>query len=174
MLESCGDVIALDKSEPKLSPSFTDRVILAHRSRMIPRRRHWSKVALLVGSPMAAAASIVLAFILITPSPKETPVPVIAPITVAAPEAAREKLMQLSGTHLSPEAEAELQQTPEMKAVNLVEAMLDPVVAQSRKSWNTTRRSVEEFQAFMRQHWSNANEQLASQQRENSTEMPID
>ncbi|MHC4798834.1 MAG: zf-HC2 domain-containing protein, partial [Planctomycetota bacterium] len=42
MLETCGEVIALDLCEPKLSESFTDRVLAAREAqlaRVKPRRR---------------------------------------------------------------------------------------------------------------------------------------
>ncbi len=62
MHEVCGDVIALDRREPRLSEGFTDRVLLARRHPLAGPRRRWGRIALFVGPPLAAAASIALAF----------------------------------------------------------------------------------------------------------------
>jgi hypothetical protein len=150
MAEAFGDVVGLDHTEPVLSGSFTDRVLLARRAQARPPRRNWSRVALLIGSPMAAAASIVLAFAVI--SPPETTVilgqqvtndALVAPVTVDAPVVTKV-------------AEAPA------PAAGFIEGLLAPLVEQSRNTLEGTRRSAQGLAYLLHLGLSDTNEMLVA------------
>lgn len=162
LLEACGDVIALDRREPRVGTSFTDRVLLAQRGRRIPRRRHWSRTLWLAGSPMAAAASLAFTLFVIMPAGRTTPV--TAAKTEAAPAVIQQKLLE--GRSLPPEVERELEQTPQMEAGSFVDALLVPIVERSKTTLEGTRRSAEELELLMRIGLSNTNEVLVARWRD--------
>ncbi len=167
MLEACGDVVALDRCEPSLSESFTDRVLLARRSQLVPRPRRWGRMVLLVGSPMAAAASILLAFMLIVPStPQVNRTAVLGPRDggiVAAPTSVQEAMKLTRAEDRSEQAERELADTPPMPAVGFMEALLARVVEQSQDGVEGVRGSVAELELLLRQSVLAASEQLVAQ-----------
>jgi anti-sigma factor RsiW len=67
LLEAIGDVVAIDRREPTVSASFTDRVLLANRIRRRPIRPNWSRRVLAFGSPVAAAACLALTISISSP-----------------------------------------------------------------------------------------------------------
>lgn len=142
MLEACVDVIAMDRCEPVLSGSFTDRILAARKVQMQPPRRHWGRVLLMIGSPMAAAASIAMAIMLISPSVQHRSV--IASRTEAAPTEFR-ALLGDGNKQLSDQARMELARTPQMPANGFLESLLAPLVEKSRDTLEGTKRSASEL-----------------------------
>ncbi len=163
MFEACGDVIRLDRREPGLSASFTDRVILAHRSRQVIRPRRWMRSALLVVSPMAAAASIAAAVLLILPSVKQVPEQMVAAHVEAVPEAVQEALIATADTKRSPEADRELAQTPQMSTVDFVDTLAASVVSKARNTLAGARRGAAQFEGLLRQGWSAQSDRLLAE-----------
>lgn len=164
MLEACGDVVALDRGEPQLSASFTDRVLLARRAQLTSRPRPWGRMVLFIGSPLAAAASILLAVMLILPSMPEIHETRTASVVVSPPKPVQDGLMAIKGTQLSPEAERELERTPQMPA-GFVDALLAPVVEHTERSIDDTRRNAQELELLLRLWVSDTNEKLVAQWR---------
>jgi hypothetical protein len=166
MMEACGDVIGLDRAEPVLSASFTDRVLLAQRSRVMPSPRRWSRVLLLTGSPIAAAACLAFAVLVILPSAKMAQKTSVLSWKIAAPEPIQEYLKATNPGHqLSPAAKQELAQTPEMSADGFLQALLAPLVEKSRDTLEGTRRSAEEFASLVQQGFSDTNDMLVAEWR---------
>jgi|GEM_PF-681420 len=163
ILEACGDVIAGDKQEPVLSASFTDRVMLARRAQVRPAKRRWGRTFLVFGSPMAAAASIVFAIILIAPAAKDQPKTVVLGGEggkVAPPVAVQKAL--LGGKELPPEVQADLDSTPQMEAVGFVEDWLAPIVAQTRDTFQMAQNGVDQLEVLVRLGASDANSMLVA------------
>lgn len=155
MLQACGDVIALDRREPKLSADFTDRVLAARRDQLAEtqaRKNRWSRRLIYVGPPMAAAASILLAVLIALPiwqAPQsDHKDKIVGGKTVAQPKPLQDALGKQSGTAKSAEAIMELQATPEAPASNFVNAVVAPLVEQSRNTMESTMRHAEELK-----HW---------------------
>jgi len=173
--ETCGDVIRLDACEPALSGSFTDRVLAARREQVASRSRHWRRVALFAGSPLAAAASIALVLFVSAPAVEKAPAPhgrVTASETIAAPQTFRNNLMELTDRKLSPEAEAELANTPEIKALPFMDSFLASLVEGTRNTAEATRHSVEDLGLLFRYGFANMNDQLVAEYREKYPDDP--
>jgi len=122
ILEACGDVVRLDRREPVLSVSFTDRVMAARRAQVVAKAPRSRRLVYAVGMPMAAAASVVLAFLLsiqgVTDQPLQSgdtlvavvdtaatappPETAVAAITVAAPVQFQQELTKLTAKKLAP------------------------------------------------------------------------
>lgn len=163
LMEACGDVIAMDVCEPRMSTSFTDRVVLAQRARQVRRPRRWGRMVWLTGSPMAAAASLAFTLFLIMPD-GHTRKTAIKNGSQAAPAVVQE-LLQQGGRKLTHAEQIELARTPEMPAVNFVESLLAPVVERSRDTLDGTRRGAEEIELLLRMGFSNTNEILVARWR---------
>jgi len=169
MMEACGDVIGLDRPEPMLSASFTDRVLLAQRSRVMARPRQWSRVLLLVGSPMAAAASLAFAVLLILPSAKMAGR--VAGTSIAVPGVVQEYLKETNPSHqLSPAAKQDLARTPEMSADGFMQALIAPLVEKSRNTYEGTRRGVEELASLIHQGLSDTTDTLVAEYRDTASD----
>jgi hypothetical protein len=168
MLEACGDVIMLDhRREPRLSDSFTDRVMLARRAQLSRRKaRNWSRTILLIGSPMAAAASIVLALSLMWPTAQQQrPNTRIAKWTEAAPAPVQGVL----GTEgMSPEAKRELGNTQQMPAANFMDALLTSIVERANQTVQGTQNNVSQLELLLQQALADTNARLAAQEQPNS------
>jgi hypothetical protein len=123
LLEACGDVIAMDRRESQISASFTDRVLLAQRGRQMPRRRRWGRVALLVGSPMAAAASVVFMLTVVSAPTGSVRPTAIAPYRVTLPENQRKLLLNEHGRTLTDQEKQEIAQAKEMPPSAFAEAL---------------------------------------------------
>jgi len=163
MLEACGDVVMLDtRREPMLSDSFTDRVLLARRAQTARRPRDWSRAALLVGSPMAAAASILLAVTVIMPSANHAKKTVTASEVVAVSPKVREAMIGLTGgQERSQQAQIELEQTPSMATVGFMDEVLDSLVDQVGWQMDGTRASLDDLGLLFQRAAAEANERLA-------------
>ena len=168
LLESCGDVIAYDRCEPVLSDSFTDRVLFAQRATIKPvigssnkLQRRWVRHVLMVASPVAAAACVVLAVLLAGPT-GQTGQPShqtwVAGITNTVSGPSRE-LLNLTGKHGQGTAD-------ELAASNgFVDAMLGRCIEQVKTTANGTQRSVEQLSSFVRQGVADTRSALASGSR---------
>jgi hypothetical protein len=159
LLEACGDVIAFDRREPRLSASFTDRVVFAHRAQYkpVPQRR-WGRLMLVCGSPLAAAASIAFAVLFMAPTVKEArPGKVLSGL--ARPSDNNLKVMMKDG--MNPAIQSELNATPAMPG-SFVDAFLGEVVDQTRNTVNTTKRSLEQLNSFFSLSFAGANDALAA------------
>lgn len=172
ILEACGDVIRLDKCEPVLGSSFTDRVMAAHRQAKAKaiQPKAWRRIAIYVGSPMAAAASIILAFLIFSPmvskAPSDQHGTVIQSAMTAAPAGVRKNLTEITGRKPSPEAERELASMPEMPALSFLESLLTPLVEGTRNAVEGTRRSAEDIELLIRYGFDNMQEQLIAEYRQ--------
>lgn len=172
MAETFGDVIALDRCEPVMSASFTDRVLLAHRAQARPPRRQWSRMILLGGSPMAAAASILFALVVISP-PKTD----VAGVQVVNADPASLKHPTIVTEPKPTAAPAEMDAAP--VAAGFVENLLAPLVESSRSTLEGTRRGAQELAYLLHMGLSDTNQMLVAQwesaQRLRSVpEVPVD
>ncbi len=165
LLEACGDVIAMDRREPQLSISFTDRVLMARRGRQMPSRRKWGRTFWLVGSPLAAAASVAFTLFVIAPQNPPKPKPEVATYVEVVPEQVRDVLLQQKGRELTPEEKQEIARGHEMTTINFVESVLAPLVEHSKNTLDGTRRGAEELELLMRMGLSNTNEVLVARWR---------
>jgi len=115
MLETCGNVIALDRREPKPDEAFTERVLAARRAQLADTRPYRRSRLLWYGGPSLAAAGIALVFFIAVPWSGQGPKTVISGEKVAAPVEARKVLTELSGEKpVTDEAKAGLESTDEM------------------------------------------------------------
>ncbi len=185
ILEACGDVVRLDRREPVLSGSFTDRVLAARRTQLAVKPPRSRRLIYALGMPVAAAASIALAFLLTAPVVKDQPVPpgtalvstsgdvapvlpretVIAADAIAAPVSFRDELTKLTERTFTPEARAELKNTPEMPALSFFDALLAPVMEGTRHAVEGTRRTAADIELLIRFGLANMNEQLVAEYR---------
>ncbi len=150
MLEAFGDVVAADRREPMPGGAFTDRVMQAYRLQQRPVRRSWGRVLVLFGSPAAAAASIVLAVTMIAPSvPQKTERGGITAGREVAVSTAVQG-MQIPTRELSARDREALARTPKMEAAGIVEKLVGPLVEQTWKSIEQTRRSVRQLEYLVR------------------------
>jgi hypothetical protein len=180
LLEACGDVIRLDKCEPGPSPSFADRVLAARREQAaVPGRAvagGWGRLGWRIGGPLAAAASIVLIMTVGTPvfdgRPVSTPHTVVGGAQWAAPKPVQENLKKLAMTKLDPQAEAELKNTPEMKALPFLEVLLNPVVEGASNAVAGAHQSYEDAQLLVRYLFAGANERLVAELRQKYPDIP--
>jgi len=173
--EACADVIRLDTCEPALSASFTDRVMTARRTQLASRSRHWQRVVLFTGSGLAVAASIAIAFLLSSPMPQEAPAPhegITAGIAIAAPKQFQKNVLELTGKKLDPQTEAELANTPEMKALPFMDSFLALLVKGTRNTAEATRHSVDDLTLLLRYGFANMNDQLVAEYREKYPDDP--
>ena len=179
VLEACGDVIRMDRPEPRLAPAFTDRVMAACRDDLVVRasasRRRWAvrpkvsarRTALYAMSSLAAAASVALVFWLGMPAsvPFTEPVPqtVTMGIREAAPKEFRDNMTALTGRVPEGQAQAELESTPEIEALPFLEAFLKPVVEGTRHAVEGTRRSYKDVELLIRYGFAGMNERLVAE-----------
>ena len=157
ILEACGDVVALDRrGEPALSASFTDRVLLANRAQTIPKRRSWGRMFLVASAPLAAAASIALAVLLIPPTSPEVRRGVVAgDVDTVSPQVA-----SLMGA--SPASVNALQATPSQMPASFVDRLLQPGVEQARNSVDGIRQGVERLESLLRLGLAGSKKALAA------------
>ena len=139
------------------------------------RSRRWRRVALFVGAPLAAAASIAIVFLLSAPAAEKAPTPregITAGTAIAAPETFRKNLMRLTDRKLDPKAEAELENTPEIKALPFMDSFLASLVKGTRNTAEVTRHSVEDIGLLLRYGFANMNDQLVAEYREKYPDDP--
>lgn len=158
MLEACGDVILLDRSEPTVSASFTDRVMSAYVSRRAhqPRRR-LVRAAMMVASPMAAAASLLLAVVLVTP---DTPQP---PSLVAGDSASvPEFLRNMAGDPSPGEAAEEIKVIPQMPAAGFMQAWITEVDGWTDDTLSRARAGFDELKLLLHEARRDTHDQLVA------------
>jgi hypothetical protein len=167
MLEACGDVVLFDQREPRLGDEFTDRVMAGFRSRHASRAgRRWARVAMVVGSPLAAAASIMLAIGVLMPK-QPTTNSMIASRTEAVSEEIMGGTANLEGQ--SEEAKKEYKQTPVMQTSKVMESFVAKIVADTRGTVDGARQSVADFELLFKQLWQDSEDQLAAHVPESDT-----
>jgi hypothetical protein len=179
MLEACGDVITMDRCEPQVSVSFTDRVLMAQRGRRPVRSRRLGRRLLFLGSPMAAAASIAIAFFAMSPftATKPHPATAIKGVNTAAPQRIQDGLT-LTRDH-SEAATRELNATPQMSEDTFLDTLLASVVAKSKTTVEGTMSGAKEFQDLIRRGLSDTNAMLvagwqATQQKQGAAPFKTD
>ncbi|MGQ9649689.1 MAG: anti-sigma factor family protein [Phycisphaerae bacterium] len=163
MLEACGDVIMLDRRrEPKLSDSFTDRVLLARRAQLAaqPRRRSWGRTFVVVGSPLAAAASIVLCLTLMwprVPSQGRTDVAV----RVEVPPGSTTAVYGGSSGQENPDPNLPATQMPSSA---LMESILTTVVERTSRTVERAKNNFSQLELLLQQALAETNAQVAAQE----------
>jgi len=162
LLEACGDVVAGDRREPVLGEAFTERVMQAYRMQQRPVRRSWGRVLVLFGSPAAAAASIVLAVTMIAPTapPRTGREGITAGREVAVSAAVQG--MQIPTRQLTARDREALARTPKMEAAGIVEKLVGPLVEQTWKSIEQTRRGARQLEYLVRLGPGAGTERLAA------------
>lgn len=159
LLEACGDVVAYDQREPKLSASFTDRVLLAQRARQaVPAQRNWGRRIVTVASPLAAAACIAFAVLLIAPTQKNMPESKVLSQGVSASSGTK-AILDPDGKNRT--AASNLPNVEEMPA-GFVDAILGPIVEQAKGTVDNTKRSFEQLDSLVRLGIAGANDALAA------------
>lgn len=169
ILEACGDVIRLDHCEPKLDSSFTDRVMAARREAPVASGQRWRRLVYYIGSPMAAAASIVLMFLMFAPSfgPDRSPTGSrVASHIEGAPVELQKSLIGLTDHKFAPGERAELAKTPTMSATSFLDYLLAPVVEGTKNTVDGTRRSAKDMEALIMFAFDSMNDQLVAEYRE--------
>lgn len=143
LLESCGDVIAYDRCEPTLSASFTDRVLLAHRAQSKPApRRNWGRLVISIASPVAAAACIGLAVLLVAPTGSKVNGTRVAGMEFTVSDSMVSVLTGGDGQVSSKSANVGVM------APGIVDVVLEPMVRQTRNTVDSTKRSFEQLQSL--------------------------
>ena len=147
MLETCGDVIALDHCEPKLSESFTDRVLAGRREQLDRVRSHRrTRMVFYAGSSLAAAAGIALIFFIFTPWSNQGRETVIDSKMESAPVVVQEIMRGLSGDkEVTPQVRAELAATEEMPLPVFSEA-LAKLLTKTQNTLENTRQSFKDLE----------------------------
>lgn len=166
ILEACGDVIRLDRREPRLDGSFTDRVIAARRETPVASDRRWRRLLYYIGSPMAAAASIVLMFLMFAPMTGHTPKTAVLSESMAVPASLQNEMSKLTGRVATAAEKAELARTPTMSATSFLDYLLAPVVEGTKNTVDGTRRSAKDMQALITFAFDSMNDQLVAEYRE--------
>lgn len=170
MLETCGDVIALDRGEPQLSAAFTDRVLAARRSRIARPPRRWPLTLARAGLPLAAAASITLAILLTMPA--ENAPTITAGQKVAQPEEVLSLLIGPNGATRSEQALKELEMTPKMPSIGFVNELLTPLIEQGRLTMERTLRGSEDLKLLIQRGFTDGNQSLQELWQATQGEMP--
>lgn len=164
LLEACGDVIAMDRREPQIGVSFSDRVLLARRGRQMPTRRRWGRACWLVGSPMAAAASLAFTLFVIAPQDRATPKTEVAGAFEVAPEAARKVMLAETGRKQTPAEEQSWKQGNEMPA-EIYDLTLAKFLNQSKSAVEGTCETAVGLKSLMGAVLSNTNDMVVAQLR---------
>lgn len=138
LLEACGDVIAMDRREPRLSMSFTDRIMAAQLGRRVPqRRRSFSRTLRLVSAPLAAAACLALMFSITAPGRHPRQAETAAKIESMPSE----QISRLTGHPLTIQQRKDLADIPEASLNDLALNMLGRLV-NARNSFSQTTQEL--------------------------------
>ncbi len=170
MLETCGDVIALDRSEPRLSDSFTDRVLAARRGQLVRPPRRWPLVLARAGLPLAAAASITLAILFTMPADNARTI--TAGAKVAQPQEVQNFLIPDGGASRSKEALKELKMTPKVASTGFINELLTPLIEQSRMTMERTLRGTEDLKFLIQRGFIDGNQPLQELWQATQGEIP--
>lgn len=160
LLEACGDVIAYDRREPVVSDSFTDRVLAMRRASIKPApRRSWGRLVFTVGSPLAAAACITFAFLLMAPADKE-----VRPGKVLA---GGNKVAEPLGRLLTQNSDRLDQDLPTVRQMpsGFIDTLAEPIVEQTKNVFDSTKRSIDQLDSLIRLGFAGANRALAAGSR---------
>lgn len=158
LMEACGDVIAVDRCEPQVGASFTNRVLLANRAGKAPKRRQWGRLFWMVSTPTAAAASLAFMMFTVVPAARTT---VVSPSIEAVPAEVQMKLLEKSQQPRTQQELAELRNTPQMSTDSFIASMAAPLVEWSKNTYEDTRRTAEGFEWL----WRTGNETLIARLR---------
>src|SRR5439155_9345895 len=103
-------------------------VLLARRGRMRPIRRSWGRTILIFGSPIAAAASIVIVLIFARPAPVKLPHVVAASQETLSPDLRK----KIATRDLTAEETDRMNAMAISPAAGIVEGLLVPVVEKTK------------------------------------------
>lgn len=162
MLEACGDVIMLDRRrEPKLSDSFTDRVLMARRAQLAsqPRRRNWGRTLVLYGSPMAAAASIALVLTLMRPTTPQRPT-----VKLGTAETVSEGVGHVLGASNTAAVRDGNLPTTQMPAAGFVDSGLASLVQWTTETAQDLKSGLAQCELLMNQMLDDTKVRLAAQE----------
>ncbi len=161
LMEACGDVIAYDDCEPTVSGSFTERVLLAQRAQFKPvvHRRNWNRVLLSIASPLAAAACIGFAVLLVAPTGKEAQPGKVLSSHVSVSQGVK-SILNLNGD-ARVDSSLPVQEMP----AGFMDAILEPFVKQTKTTVDSTKRSIEQLDSLIRLGFAGANDALAASSR---------
>lgn len=173
MLEACGDVIMLDRRrEPKLSDSFTDRVLMARRSQLAsqPRRRNWGRTLVVVGSPLAAAASIGLCLSLMWPSaPQRQGSKRGVAVRVDVPP---DSTTAVYGGSSEPANQDPNLSATQMPSSALMDSILKTFVERSTQTVEGTKNNLSKLELLWQRALAGTNARVASQEDGSLRRMP--
>jgi hypothetical protein len=159
MLEACGAVIALDRREPRLSASFTDRVLLARRAQTARRPRRWTRIAVIAGSPLAAAASIALLLVTVSAPNTTTPNHSGNTATLGKQEAVSTAAQKAYG--LSDEQKDRLANMEQMTG-GFMNDVLEQVLTNTQQNRESLRGSLGGMELLLRQAVNEAHDRLVT------------
>ncbi len=161
LLEACGDVVAMDRCEPQLGASFTDRVLLARRAQNIRRQPRWGRRIAIVATPLAAAASIAFAWLVLLPQdqPVRTDSIVLGHDAVEVPDGVR-TILEGRPSDAASADRAGRPDAPRMEASGLVNALLAPVVERAGDSIGTLRSGLSHAELLIQEGLTEAGQKL--------------
>lgn len=146
LLEACADVVRTDPRDPMVRGDFTDRVLDAMRTRQPVKLYRWRRVALAVGSPLAAAAVLVFAVTAwFQPAPSRPTL--IDSMSQKLPDS---MIPSSAIDRLNAQARAELKQTKDVPAGEVLQAMLQGATVPANRAWSDARRSATELASLVR------------------------
>lgn len=163
MLEACGDVIMLDRRrEPKLSDSFTDRVLLARRAQLAsqPRRRNWARTLVVVASPLAAAASIALCLTLMWPDAPQRQTKTGVAVRVEVPPGSTTAVYGGSSAQGNPDPNLPATQMPSSA---LMDSILTTVVERTSRTVERAKNNFSHLELLFQRALAETNAQVAAQ-----------
>jgi hypothetical protein len=150
ILEACTDVIKHDRREPAMSASFTDRVMAGYQAQQQPTPitaasgvSRWARYTLFAGAPMAAAASIVFAILMVAPAADSGRTTSVAGDAVAQSKTVRQLAMIAGDSPQSPEQQAQLNQIEQVQGSGFMEAFLGSIVDEMGDEMRDTRDQFE-------------------------------
>lgn len=151
LLEACEDVVRTDRKEPTTSAAFTDNVLAALATKQPVRSHNWGRVTIYIGSPLAAAAALAFAVLLLmnASQPKHPERTIVA----GAGERLPSKLsnsVQAAMANMTPEQREEFLRTPQAPVKGVLEAVLKPAIDRTDAALNKTRKDANEIMDFIR------------------------
>ncbi len=149
LLEACADVVRTDRREPMLHEDFTDRVMVAFRSRRPVPAHRWRRIAVFAGSPLAAAAVLVFAFTawFHTPTARHG---VVNAARDRLPDAVLNDVLERSPRALTAAEREELEKAAPLPTRDVLAAWLAPAVERANNTFTQTQQSVSQLASFVR------------------------
>jgi hypothetical protein len=155
------------RREPKLSESFTDRVLMARRAQLAkqPRQRNWGRTLVVYGSPLAAAASIALALTLMWPtnSTLHNKTATAGTAVKLSPGAAGTVTLVTGADSSTPMNQNGSLSVREMPASSFMESLLASIVERTSQTVEGTRSNLSQLELLLQQALADTNAQLAVQ-----------